>query len=106
VDRVWRVGRRVRTHRAHPSPRTGFRPERLLFSPIAGVRYAQPNALMGFDNAILASRQDGGWRLDYQFGWGDCMAGCIDWYAWSFFVAGDLTVTYLGSSGFPLPHGR
>ena len=74
------------------------------FQGIPGVRYAQPNYLMGDGSTIHASREAGGWRLDYALGWGDCPAGCTGWHTWSFLVGPDHVVHYLGSSGPTPPH--
>ncbi|HSJ24706.1 MAG TPA: hypothetical protein VK929_08575 [Longimicrobiales bacterium] len=73
------------------------------FEALAGVVWAEENGAMGDGNDIRASRHGDGWRLDYSVGFGDCPAGCIDRHTWSFAVAADGGVTFLGASGPPVP---
>lgn len=67
-----------------------------LFRPVSGVRYAEPNGVIGDGNDIVA-RADRTYTLSR--GFGDCPAGCI--YRESF----DFTVTDEGilSGTFPPP---
>jgi hypothetical protein len=78
------------------------------FAGIDGIAHATPNRRMGDGDDITAERSGGGWRLEYSVGWGDCIAGCIHRRMWSFFVAADGAVTYLGVRGSPppSPHDR
>jgi hypothetical protein len=46
---------------------------------------------------------DGGWRVTFRVGWGDCPAGCIDEHAWTYDVTGDGTVTLLEERGTAVP---
>jgi hypothetical protein len=54
-----------------------------MFEPIDGVRYANPNGIIGDGNDIVA-------RLNRTYtlsrGFGDCPAGCIDRESWDFTV--------------------
>jgi hypothetical protein len=68
------------------------------FAALNGVVWAEPNGFMGDGNDIRARTQNGGWRLDYSFGFGDCPAGCTGRRTWSFHVGSSGAVTYLGSS--------
>lgn len=72
------------------------------FARIPGVRYAEGNGVIGDGNEIEAAVVDDAWRLDFSRGWGDCPAGCIMRHVWSFRVARDGIVTFLGSRG-PTP---
>jgi hypothetical protein len=38
-------------------------------------------------------------RVTFEVGWGDCQAGCIDRHTWTFEVARDGTVTWIGEEG-------
>jgi hypothetical protein len=38
-------------------------------------------------------------RVTFEVGWGDCQAGCIDRHTWTWEVAGDGTVTWVGEDG-------
>lgn len=73
------------------------------FGGIAGIRYAEPNALVGGDRDITASAANGGWSIEYSLGWGDCPAGCISRHYWTFAVTGAGAVNFLGSRGNPAP---
>jgi hypothetical protein len=73
------------------------------FAALPGVIWAEPNGYMGDGNDIRASAASGGWRLDYSIGFGDCPAGCINRFTWSFSVGATGTVQYLGSTGSPPP---
>ncbi len=46
---------------------------------------------------------DGGFRITYVVGWGDCQAGCINRHQWVFEVTADGTVTLVDESGEPVP---
>jgi hypothetical protein len=71
-----------------------------LFQPVSGVRYAEPNGVIGDGNDIVA-------RLDRTYtlsrGFGDCPAGCIYRESWDFTVT-DQGVS-LGTVGPPEPDG-
>jgi hypothetical protein len=69
------------------------------FAALNGVVWAEPNGFGGDGNDIRARVQDGGWRLDYSVGYGDCPAGCTSRHTWSFHVGSGGAVSYLGSAG-------
>ncbi|MES2209386.1 MAG: hypothetical protein V4515_04285 [Chloroflexota bacterium] len=48
---------------------------------------------------------DGGFRMTYVVGWGDCQAGCISRHQWIFEVTADGKVTLVDESGDPLQDG-
>jgi hypothetical protein len=73
------------------------------FATVAGVIWAEPNGYVGDGNDIRARPANGGWRLEYSVGFGDCPAGCTGRRVWSFAVDSTGAVRYLGSSGDPLP---
>ena len=67
------------------------------FEAVAGVRYAEPDGLVGDgDDVELGGDGGGGWVLVFSRGSGDCPSGCIDRTYWTFRVVGE-TVEYLGS---------
>jgi hypothetical protein len=75
------------------------------FGPIAGVRWSEPNGYVGDGDDIRVEARDGGWRLSYSVGSGDCPAGCIARTSWHFQVdAGG--VSYRGRTGDPPPPPR
>jgi hypothetical protein len=45
---------------------------------------------------------EGGWRVVFETGWGDCQAGCIDRHRWTWDVAPGGELTFLGEDGSPL----
>jgi hypothetical protein len=74
-----------------------------LFSGITGVRFAEPNNVIGDGNDIGASIDGSRVLLHYSVGYGDCPAGCIARRFYNFAVHDDGTVEYLGASGSPPP---
>jgi hypothetical protein len=58
--------------------------------------------LIGQASFFTAEPADGGWRVTFETGWGDCPAGCIDRHTWTWDVAEDGTVTFVGEDGSPL----
>ena len=75
-----------------------------LFHGITGVRFAEPNNVIGAANDIGGSIAGERVALDYSVGYGDCPAGCIARRFYHFAVHDDRTVEYLGASGSPPPH--
>jgi hypothetical protein len=73
------------------------------FATMPGVIWAEPNGYGGDGNDIRARPENGGWRLEYSVGFGDCPAGCIGRHVWTFAVDSTGAVRYLGGSGDPLP---
>ena len=76
-----------------------------LFHAITGVRFAEPNSVIGAANDIGGSIAGERVALDYSVGYGDCPAGCIERRFYHFAVHDDGTVEYLGASGSPPPPG-
>src|SRR5947207_492604 len=74
-----------------------------LFSGISGVRFAEPNGVVGDGNDITGSVEDSRVLLDYSVGYGDCPSGCIGRRFYHFAVHDDGTVDYLGATGSPPP---
>lgn len=74
-----------------------------LFRGIAGVRFAEPNNMIGDGNDITGSIEGSRVMLDYSVGYGDCPAGCTARRFYHFAVHEDGTVEYLGASGSPPP---
>ena len=48
---------------------------------------------------------DGGFRITFTNGWGDCPAGCINKHNWTFEVTASGDVKLAGETGDPLPGG-
>jgi hypothetical protein len=74
-----------------------------LFRGIPGVRFAEPNNVIGGGNDISGSIDGSRVVLDYSVGYGDCPSGCIARRFYHFSVHDDGTVEYLGASGAPPP---
>jgi len=74
-----------------------------LFHGITGVRFAEPNNLVGDGNDMSGLIHGSRVLLDYSVGYGDCPAGCIARRFYHFAVHDDGTVEYLGASGSPPP---
>jgi hypothetical protein len=73
------------------------------FRGISGVRFAQPNNMIGDGNDIDGSIEGSRVLLDYSVGYGDCPAGCTARRSYRFSVHDDGTVQFLGASGSPPP---
>lgn len=68
----------------------------------SGVSYTEINAIMGDGNRISLSKNVGYTDLTYSYGFGDCYAGCIGRWYWSFRVYPDCSVQHLHSWGTPI----
>jgi hypothetical protein len=73
------------------------------FRGVSGVRFAQPNNMIGDGNDIDGSIEASRVLLDYSVGYGDCPAGCTARRSYRFAVHDDGTVQFLGASGSPPP---
>jgi hypothetical protein len=58
--------------------------------------------MVGQASFFTAEPAQGGWRVTFETGWGDCPSGCIDRHTWTWDVAEDGTVTFVGEDGSPL----
>ena len=67
-----------------------------------GVSYTECNPLMGDGNRITVQPNYGYTDIIYSYGFGDCQAGCIGRWNWTFRVSPDCSVEHLGSSGTPI----
>jgi hypothetical protein len=67
-----------------------------------GIGPADPE-LVGQSASWTAEPVDGGWRVTFEIGWGDCPAGCIDRHALTWDVAADGSPTFVDETGPPLP---
>ncbi|MEO8469075.1 MAG: hypothetical protein ABI573_05360 [Chloroflexota bacterium] len=64
----------------------------------------QSSALIGASAWWTAeATADGGFRVTFTSGWGDCPAGCINKHNWLFEVSAAGVVTSGGESGDPVP---
>ena len=71
-----------------------------LYAGATGVRYVEPNYMMGDPSTDIASTMLG--RYLYTQGWGDCPSGCMYHHYWELQVTGG-TVTLLRSWGDDVP---
>jgi hypothetical protein len=62
---------------------------------------SSPDFLSGDGSTITDSINPNFIQLTYKYGWGDCMAGCINKRYWKFRIYNDCSVEYLGSYGTP-----
>lgn len=62
--------------------------------------------MIGQASFFTVEPTDGGWRVTFETGWGDCPSGCIDRHTWTWDVAVDGTVTFVGEDGSPLAPER
>ncbi len=46
-----------------------------------------------------------GYVVEFEVGWGDCPAGCIDRHRWTYAVGSDGSVELVGEEGPPVPAG-
>lgn len=67
-----------------------------------GVSYTECNPLMGDGNHITVQPNYGYTDITYSYGFGDCQAGCIGRWNWTFRVSPDCIVEHIGSSGTPI----
>lgn len=92
----WEIGEVAVLRAASPLNATALAAR---FEGIPGVIWAERNGAGGDGHDIRATRHGDGWRLDYSIGFGDCPAGCIHRYTWSFSVSAAGEVSFLGTSG-------
>lgn len=71
----------------------------------SGVTELDPNMIGASAWWTADPTADGGFRITYVVGWGDCPAGCIDKHQWIFEVTADGSVTLTDESGPPVPSG-
>ena len=71
---------------------------------LASTTACTPFRFVGDGNGVQLVYQTGGIQITYSNRCGDCPAGCQTGRAWTFLVAGDCSVQYLGATnlGFPL----
>jgi len=70
------------------------------FEAIEGVVSAEPDIIFGDGSHIeMSGYGTDEVTLTYNYGWGDCPAGCINRHYWTFTVDENCKVTYQGSSG-------
>jgi hypothetical protein len=58
--------------------------------------------MIGQASFFTAEPAEGGWRVTFETGWGDCPSGCINRHTWTWNVAQDDTLTFVGEEGSPL----
>jgi hypothetical protein len=71
---------------------------------LAGIGPRDPD-IIGACCAWTATPLADGFRVEFEVGWGDCPAGCIDRHHWTYTVASDGSVQLVAESGPPVPAG-
>lgn len=66
-----------------------------------GIEARDPD-LIGQAASWIAETTEDGLRVTFEVGWGDCQAGCIDRHTWTWDVAKDGTVSWVGEDGSEL----
>jgi hypothetical protein len=66
-----------------------------------GIGARNPD-LIGQGSFWTADAAEGGIRVTFEVGWGDCQAGCIDRHTWTWDVDEDGTVTWVAEDGSEL----
>lgn len=65
--------------------------------------YTGVNILIGDGSDITAELRETSVYYRFEYGWGDCPAGCISHHFWDFSVSADGDVEFLGEGGDSLP---
>ena len=73
---------------------------------LRGVRWAEPNMVLGDGSDIEAERDGDSWLITFRLGWNDCPAGCIESHYWRFRIMDHGSVTLVESWGTPASHVR
>lgn len=73
------------------------------FQEVNGVNEAFPNIWLGGDRDIQASMSTRAIHLRYEYGWGDCLSGCLARHYWQFYVHNDGRVEFVREWGSPPP---
>lgn len=78
-----------------------YNPEYLvpLYEAVDGVRYAEPNILLGDGARIQVSSPE--FEYTFSYGWGDCFAGCIFRHYWVFTII-DGSASLVSEYGNPI----
>ncbi len=71
---------------------------------LAGIEPENPD-MIGACCFWRAEESADGYRLEFEVGWGDCPAGCIDRHRWTYEVARDGSVELIAEEGPPVPAG-
>ena len=71
---------------------------------LAGIGPRDPDLIGGCCFWIATPTADG-FRVEFEVGWGDCPAGCIDRHHWTYDVKSDGSVELVAESGPPVPSG-
>ena len=71
---------------------------------LAGIGPRNPD-LIGACCFWIATPTADGFRVEFEVGWGDCPAGCIDRHHWTYTVTSDGRVELVAESGPPVPPG-
>jgi hypothetical protein len=71
---------------------------------LAGIEPENPD-MIGACCFWRAEESADGYRLEFEVGWGDCQAGCIDRHRWTYEVARDGSVELIAEEGPPVPTG-
>lgn len=71
---------------------------------LAGIGPRDPD-IIGACCFWIATQTADGFRVEFEVGWGDCPAGCINRHHWTYDVASDGNVELVAESGPPVPSG-
>lgn len=71
--------------------------------PVMSDSYTGVNMLVGDGSDIKADVRQTSVRYRFEYGWGDCPAGCISRHFWGFSVNADGDVDFFGEGGNALP---
>ena len=71
---------------------------------LAGIEPENPD-MIGACCFWRAEESADGFRVEFEVGWGDCPAGCIDRHRWTYEVARDGSVELVAAEGPPVPAG-
>jgi hypothetical protein len=71
---------------------------------LAGIEPENPD-MIGACCFWRAEESADGYLVEFEVGWGDCPAGCIDRHRWTYEVARDGSVELVAEEGPPVPAG-
>jgi hypothetical protein len=72
------------------------------FAELQGVRWAEPNTVIGDGSDIESERDGNSWLITFRLAWSDCPAGCIESHHWRFRITDQGAVTLMESWGAPV----
>lgn len=80
---------------------------RSLYDSLPGVQATGFNWDADHSGGITVIVSDSSWTVKMEVGWGDCMAGCINWHQWAFQYRPETgALNVVTDSGPPIPTNR